>query len=158
MNNEEKYYRNITAAAALLHDLGKFIRRTKIEKTKHWELSYKYIKKYFKGFQCVSDEQINLIAGIAALHHKSELNKTISKIKDKTRLKQLNEIKNILDDLKNKEDKTEYKIIEKIITGDLDSCSERRIFRDEDSRKIKKELEIKNAQSEYSPLIDLFCT
>jgi len=158
LNNEEKYYRNITAAAALLHDLGKFIRRTKIEKTKHWELSYKYIKKYFKGFQCVSDEQINLIAGIAALHHKSELNKTISKIKDKTRLKQLNEIKNILDDLKNKEDKTEYKIIEKIITGDLDSCSERRIFRDEDSRKIKKELEIKNAQSEYSPLIDLFCT
>lgn len=158
LNNKNKYYRNVTAAAALLHDLGKFIRRTKIEKNKHWELSYKYIRKYFKGFKCISDEQIDLIAGIAALHHKAELNKTISKTKDKTRLNQLNEIKNMLDDLKNKEDKIEYKIIEKIITGDLDSCSERKIFRDEDSQKTKKELEIKNAQSEYSPLIGSFCT
>ncbi|NFQ03752.1 type III-A CRISPR-associated protein Cas10/Csm1 [Clostridium sporogenes] len=158
LNNQDKYYRDITAAAALLHDLGKFIRRTKIDKNKHWELSYKYIKKYFKGFQCISDEQINLIAGIAALHHKAELNKTISKIKDKTRLKQLNEIKDILEDFKNRSDKTEYKIIEKIITGDLDSCSERKIFRDEDSQETKKELEIKNQQSEYSPLMGLFCT
>lgn len=158
LSDKEKYYKDITAAAALLHDLGKFIRRTKIEKNKHWELSYKYIKKYFKGFECVSDEQIDLIAGIAALHHKAELNQTISKIKNKVRLEQLNEIKNILNNLKSKEDRTEYKIIEKIITGDLDSCSERKLFRDEDSEEAKKKLEIKNAQSEYSPLIYLFCT
>lgn len=158
MDKNNKYYKDITAAAALLHDLGKFIRRTKIEKNKHWELSYKYIKKYFKGFKSISDEQIDLIAGMAALHHKAELNTTISKMKDKTRLKQLNEMKTILDSLKSKVDKTEYKIIEKIITGDLDSCSERKLFRDEDSQKVKKDLEVKNAQSEYSPLVCLFST
>lgn len=162
LESKERYYRNITAATALLHDLGKFIRRSKIDKNyKHWEHSYKYIKMYFKGYNCVDEDTVELIANIAALHHKDELNKTINQAKkknDKKRLNQLNEIKETLNKLNTEKYSNEFKIVKKVIVGDLDSCSERKLYRDdEDSVKIKKELHVVNAQSEYSPLMNTFC-
>ncbi|WP_066019458.1 MULTISPECIES: type III-A CRISPR-associated protein Cas10/Csm1 [Clostridium] len=131
MDKDETYYRNITAAAALLHDLGKFIRRAKEDRKSwtHWEFSYKYINKYFKGFSCIDDEMLDAIASIAALHHyDSKQYKKIKGYKDEKRKDELIEIEDFYEDTV-KKDKNYKCILNKVIIGDIQSSCERKIHK-----------------------------
>ncbi|URZ03975.1 type III-A CRISPR-associated protein Cas10/Csm1 [Clostridium felsineum] len=131
MDKNEIYYKNVTAAAALLHDLGKFTRRAKEDKKSwtHWEFSYKYINKYFKGFNCIDDEMLEAIASLAALHHyDSKQYKRIKGYKDKKRKNELIEIEEFYEKTV-KKDKAYADILNKIMIGDIQSSCERKVVK-----------------------------
>lgn len=147
MDKNSKYI-DITAAAGLLHDLGKFERRADSENRKsHYENSYHSILESLSGIGGFNENEVQSIAGIALLHHtkcvsenKIEWIKTTKKIKtDKARKRALEKYNLLLEGTK-KLDEEERIILNKIIDGDIDSSSERRIFNSKQFRIIIKEL------------------
>ncbi|WP_157910175.1 type III-A CRISPR-associated protein Cas10/Csm1 [Petroclostridium xylanilyticum] len=63
--------KNIMAAAGLLHDIGKLIRRGGGFGTHHYN-SYSFIKQIFENSCIYSDKEVDYIAKLARFHHDSQ--------------------------------------------------------------------------------------
>ncbi|MCX7903896.1 MAG: type III-A CRISPR-associated protein Cas10/Csm1 [Caloramator sp.] len=62
-------YKSCLAAASLLHDIGKFIRRSGKTNTTHHYASYLFVMENLKGKGIFRDEEVEFIANLVRYHH-----------------------------------------------------------------------------------------
>lgn len=70
-------YKNSLAVAALLHDIGKLMRRGGITNKTHHYASYEFILTQLKDKDIFSDEEVDFIANLARHHHDDKYDSTI---------------------------------------------------------------------------------